>query len=221
MQTGFAAVLGVLLLTEPMLPPNWQTVMAQDVSSSRQQIAVVDFSYGNTRSPYYASYQNVGVSKGVSARMVDALAAEEAYVVIDPIRVQQALKALNLTESLSPADAISLGKKLNADVVLTGTITEFKAEQTCLSGDCAPETKAQVTIESSVIEVDSGNVATRRSNATLTREQSEEASPSQNLLGAEPSRGVLDEAVEKAIANLVGGLTGNPDSIEFRRDVYP
>ncbi|MEO0373676.1 MAG: CsgG/HfaB family protein [Cyanobacteria bacterium P01_A01_bin.17] len=215
--------LGILLLTGPLLSPTLKTVVAQESPDSRQQIAVVDFSYGDTRSPHYASYKNVGVSKGVSARMVEALAAEDAFIVVDPNRVQQALVTLNLTGPLTQADAISLGENLSADVVITGTITEFKAEQACVGGQCSPETMAQINIESSMVEVDSGNVATRRSNVSMTREQSGDVPSPSGGLGAEskPNSNVLDDVVDKAIANLVKGLTGEPDSIEFHRRVYP
>lgn len=224
MSVHFAARTGIVLLIGGLLSPMPPTVMAQEQPEDRQQIAVVDFSYGDTRSPHYASYKNVGVSKGVSAQMVAALATEDAYVVIDPSRVREAFQRLNLTRPLGTANAMQLGEYLNADVVLTGAVTEFQVEQVCEGGSqCSPETKAQVAIESSVIEVDSGRMTTRRSDVNMTREQSGNPVFPANHLGAEPQSGrnVLDDAVDKAIANLVKGLTGEPDSIEFRRNRYP
>ncbi len=228
MPTHFAVRVGVgvVLLTGAMLSPALKTVMAQERQTLRPQIAVVDFNYADTRTPYSASYKDVGVAKEVSTRLLEALVAEETYGVIDPMRVQQALSTLNFSGPLSPTDAISLGKELKADLVLIGTITDFNSEQACTGkGQCSPATTAQISIESSTIDVDSGNVATRRSNVSMTREQSGNAPSASGSLGSElesePSRDVLDDAVEKAISNLVKGLAGKPDFREFRRNRYP
>lgn len=203
--------LGAILLIGSFLPPVLQPAIAQQVPFGRQQVAVVDFSYSNTQSPYYASYQNVGVSKGVSAKLSEALDTDRAYRTIDQSRVEQTLKTLNLSGPLTTADAIKVGKAVGADIVLTGTITKFEAGPKCsgLSSDCAAIT-AQVAMETTVVETTTGNVATRQSNASMTR--------SGSGIG---TNAVLDEVVDQAISNIVNGLTDNSDRIEFRRSITP
>ncbi|MGF1601446.1 MAG: CsgG/HfaB family protein [Thermosynechococcaceae cyanobacterium] len=203
--------LGALLLTGSILPPVIRPAIAQQVPIGRQQVAVLDFSYNNTQSPYYASYQTVGVSKGVSVKITEALDADRTYRTIDQSRVEQTLKTLNLSGPLSTADAIKVGKAVGADIVLTGTISKFEAGPKCSgsSSDCAATT-AQVAIETQVIETASGNVATRQSDANMTRSGS-----------GSSTNTVLDEVVDQAIANIVDGLTDNTDRVEFRRSITP
>ncbi|MGB7416051.1 MAG: CsgG/HfaB family protein [Thermosynechococcaceae cyanobacterium] len=206
--------LGVLLLTGLGNASSLQPVIAQQVPVGRQQVAVVDFSYGNTRSPYYTSYENIGVSKGVSAKIAAALKTDGTYRTVDQSRVEQTLKALNLSAPLTNADAIKVGKTLGADIVLTGTISKFEAGPKCSgsSSDCAAVT-SQVVIETNVIETASGNVATRQSDASMTR--------SGSGVGQDAKTMVLNEVVDQAIANVVNSLTDNRDRVEFRRSITP
>jgi hypothetical protein len=207
--TPMAMALGAILLTGSVLSPVIPPAIAQPLPTARQQVAVIDFSYSAPSSDDAAT---VDVSKGVSAKIAAALNADGTYRTVNQDRVEQTLKTLNLSGALSATDAIRVGKALGADLVLTGTITKLESGQKCTdpSSDCAA-IMAQVVLETNVTETASGNTATRRSEASITRSGA----------GTNTQTLVLEEVVDQAIANLVKGLTENTDRVEFRRSVTP
>lgn len=207
-----STILGTLLVAVPVVQ---QAAVATAAPNSRQQIAVVDFTY--------RSAAETGSDPGlaVGTQLFEALMANGTYTVIDRSRVAQTLSTLNFGRSLSVDDAIKLGETLGADLVVTGTVTEFSAQQqqcTVSRAVCTPKTTAQVALEANIFETDAGTVTTRRSQIKMTREQQGTPAPE---AGSDVAKVALEAAADQAIANLVDGLTGGTDFIEQRRQFIP
>ncbi len=210
---------GILLLTGPILSPSMmRTAVAQQVPMSRKQIAVIDFNYSNSQSTDDESFQNMGGAQDIRLKLVEALQTDKTYQTVNNHRIEQTLKALNLSSPLSSNDAIKVGKALGADIVLTGTITKFEISEICSgpSINCAPEVKAHVVLETNAVETASGKVANRRSDASMTRRLS-----SGSRVSPVSRAAALDEVLDQAINNLIKGLANTTDHVKFRRRINP
>ncbi len=119
-----AAALGMLVAAIP------STTNAQ--APRKPRIAVLDFDYGTVQSYVDQIFgQDVDVGKGISELLVNDLVNDGTYSLIERSALDKVLNEQNFSNSdrADPSTAAKLGKILNVDAILIGTITEFGNEK--------------------------------------------------------------------------------------------
>jgi curli biogenesis system outer membrane secretion channel CsgG len=93
---------------------------------SKRRIAVLPFEYGAVQS-WVGSYD---VGKGITSMLVTKLVEDGTFSVIEREALDQVLKEQNLSLSgrADPETAVRIGKLLNVDAIVVGTVTEFGFE---------------------------------------------------------------------------------------------
>lgn len=98
----------------------------------KPRIAVLDFDYGTVQSYVNEIFgQNVDIGKGISELLVNDLVNDGTYSLVERKDIDRILTEQNFSNSdrADPSTAAKLGKILNVDAILIGTITEFGSEK--------------------------------------------------------------------------------------------
>ena len=119
----FPAVIASLLLLLNILGfPN----VAQAEVGEKRRIAVMPFDYGSVMSVVGAH----DVGSGIVALLITRLVQDGTYTVVDRQMLDSIIKEQNLSMSgrADPATALKIGKLLNVDAMVVGTVTQFGFE---------------------------------------------------------------------------------------------
>lgn len=98
----------------------------------KPRIAVLDFDYGTVYSEVAQIFgQNVDIGKGISELLVNDLVNDGTYSLVERSAIDRVLNEQNFSNSdrADPSSAAKLGKILNVDAILIGTITQFGSEK--------------------------------------------------------------------------------------------
>jgi curli biogenesis system outer membrane secretion channel CsgG len=95
-------------------------------ADGKRRIAVLPFEYGAVQS-YVGSYD---VGKGITSMLITKLVDDGTFSIIEREALDQVLKEQNLSLSgrADPETAVRIGKLLNVDAIVVGTVTEFGFE---------------------------------------------------------------------------------------------
>jgi len=95
-------------------------------ADGKRRVAVLPFEYGAVQS-WVGSYD---VGKGITSMLITKLVEDGTFSVIEREALDQVLKEQNLSLSgrADPETAVRIGKLLNVDAIVVGTVTEFGFE---------------------------------------------------------------------------------------------
>jgi curli biogenesis system outer membrane secretion channel CsgG len=120
----FAAALALLVAGIP--------VKTNAQAPHKPRIAILDFDYGTVHS-YVAQIfgQDIDIGKGISELLVTDLVNDGTYSLVERKQLDKILAEQNFSNSdrADASTAAKLGKILNVDAILVGTITEFGNEK--------------------------------------------------------------------------------------------
>jgi len=138
-------------------------VMAQDLTSLKKRIAIINFEdkagYGH----------NVG--QGVSDMLVTSMVESEKFVVIEREELDEILKEQGLGQSglVTPQSAAKVGQLLGIQRIITGSITEFGSKKNKVGGGIGgfnigvSTTTARVAVDLRIINVNTGEITMAKS----------------------------------------------------------
>ena len=133
-------------------------VMAQDLTSLKKRIAVINFEdkagYGHH------------VGRGVSDMLVTSLVESGKFIVIERAELDEILKEQGLGQSglVTPQSAAKVGQLLGIQRIITGSITEFGSKKNKVGGGFGgfnlgvSTTTARVTVDMRIINVNTGEI---------------------------------------------------------------
>ena len=174
---------------------------AQEQKAPRKKrVAILDFDYGTVRSGVAALFgTDVDVGRGIGDLLVKHLVQDGTYSVIERKMLDKILAEQNFSNSdrANPTSAAQLGKILGVDAIIVGTITQFGGQTDNksvggggggwggfgLGGISRKKTKAIVTIDARVIDIDTAEIL------AVADGKGESKRESTSLLGAGAGRG--------------------------------
>lgn len=148
---------------------------AQNASSRRPRIAIMDFDYATVQSSTSALFgTNVDVGKGIADLLVTNLVKDGSYSIIERKALDKILAEQNFSNSdrADPTSAAKIGKMLGVDAILVGSITQFGNETKNkglggaggnwggygLGGFHHSNSNANVAIDARLVNVDTGEI---------------------------------------------------------------
>jgi curli biogenesis system outer membrane secretion channel CsgG len=141
----------------------------------KPRIAILDFDYGTVHS-YVAQIfgQDIDIGKGISELLVTDLVNDGTYTLVERSALDKILAEQNFSTSgrADSSTAAKIGKILNVDAILIGTITQFGNEKKGFNtggmggnwggfgggGIGHSNTKANVGINARLINVETGEI---------------------------------------------------------------
>lgn len=231
------AVLALLLVAS--------AAQAQEQKAPRKKrVAILDFDYGTVRSGVAALFgTDVDVGRGIGDLLVKHLVQDGTYSVIERKMLDKILAEQNFSNSdrANPTSAAQLGKILGVDAIIVGTITQFGGQTDNksvggggggwggfgLGGISRKKTKAIVTIDARVIDIDTAEIL------AVADGKGESKRESTSLLGAGAGRGgwgagavdfsssgfqetIIGEAVKMAVEGMSKGLIESNGRLKVR-----
>jgi curli biogenesis system outer membrane secretion channel CsgG len=141
----------------------------------RPRIAVLDFDYATVQSSSSAMFgTNVDIGKGITSLLVNNLVKDGTFSIIERAALDKIMTEQNFSNSqrADPSSAAKLGKLLGVDAIIVGSITQFGNETKKvgvgggggglggfgLGGVGHSNSKANVTIDARVVNVDTGEI---------------------------------------------------------------
>ena len=223
-QTSLGTLLFATIATPTLLAPAFsnQPAIAQEATSSRKRIAIMDFNYANTSNTgYWYSYRGFGAARGISEMLINELVNDGTYIVVDRSRLEQAMTDHNMSGDLDTADAVKLGKELGVDYVVVGSVTQFNVETKRSGGRIlgvragSEKTQAVVQINSRLIETATGDIlATAKGEGEA--DQNDANASFRGIGGSSSSNNedaLLSAAVEQAVMQMVGEMAKVADRL--------
>ena len=148
---------------------------AQDASTRKPRIAVMDFDYATVQTASSALFgTNVDVGKGIADLLVTGLVKDGTYSIIERKALDKIMAEQNFSNSnrADPTSAARLGKLLGVDAILVGSITQFgnETKKTNLGGGGGnwggfgvggighSKSNANVGITARLVNVDTGEI---------------------------------------------------------------
>ena len=152
-----------------------QPAGAQNASTRKPRVAVLDFDYATVQSYSAAMFgSDVDVGKGISDLLITNLVKDGTFSVFERQALDKLMTEQNFSNSnrADPATAARLGKLAGVDVIIIGAITEFGNETKNqnvggggggwhgygLGGIGHSNSKANVAINARVVNVDTGEI---------------------------------------------------------------
>lgn len=210
----------------------------------KKRIAILDFDYATVQTDSSALFgTNVDVGKGITDLLIRDLVQSGAYSVIDRQDMNKILAEQDFSRSdrADPATAARIGKLLGVDAIIVGAVTQFGDEtkhQNIHGGGMSwhgigfggighRKTKAAVTIDARVVNVDTGEIE------AVADGHGESSRSSTSLLGGGGNwRGwgngavdfgssnfqqtIIGEAVNDAVQQLSQGLVQDEPKVQVR-----
>ncbi|MBT9330190.1 CsgG/HfaB family protein [Paracidobacterium acidisoli] len=218
------------------------SLSAQQPSTQRHRVAVLDFSYGTVMTSSQAIFgTNVDVGKGISDLLIDKLTNDGTYRIIERNEINKIINEQNFSNSnrADASTAAKIGHILGVDAVITGDITQFGRDDEHRNyggmlgrwgkgaglGDVGTsKAKAVVAVTARMVDVNTGEIL---ASATGRGESSRSGT---NLLGGgannsgvgggDVSMGssnfgqtIIGEAVTAAVAQLAQSLAADSDKL--------
>jgi curli biogenesis system outer membrane secretion channel CsgG len=151
----------VLILAVLTLP-----LIAQDMSALKKRVAVVDF---EDRAHY-----GYDIGKGVADMLVTALVESKKFMVIERTELEQVLNEQGLGQSglVTPQSAAKVGQLLGAEMLVTGSVTEFGEKESKVGGGLGrlgglnvgvSKKKARVAVDVRLVNVNTGEIVAAKS----------------------------------------------------------
>lgn len=197
------------------------SVLAASPALAKTRIAVIDFQdTANSGAP----------GRAITDMLVTELFNTNLFTIIERSRVDQLLLEQNMVISgaIDPSAAVQLGKLLGVEMIITGSITEFRHEA---AGGVVPlpglpggvaigSHTAYVTIDARAIDAQTGEIKMvareqGASNQTLGGVLYEGAA-----FGGGKTGGVLAGATHKAVLNLVEKLKELPAALPPKSETF-
>jgi len=151
----------VLILAVLTLP-----LIAQDMSALKKRVAVVDF---EDRAHY-----GYDIGKGVADMLVTALVESKKFLVVERTELEQVLNEQGLGQSglVTPQSAAKVGQLLGAEMLVTGSVTEFGEKESKVGGGLGrlgglnlgvSKKKARVAVDVRLVNVNTGEIMAAKS----------------------------------------------------------
>lgn len=202
-------------------------------SARQHRIAVLDFNGSAVNGASQAVFgAEVDIGKGISQMLVGRLMSDGTYQVTAPTRVEEILKAQNLSHSAA-ADAeaaAKVGHRLGVDAVVAGEVTQFGWDNQAAKPDGTPSEpagrkgseapamrRAVVMVTAELIDTNTGQVlATANSKGVSRRTGTKLLDNAATAgMGGSPSmdssifaRSMIGEATTAAVDELAKELEG-------------
>jgi curli biogenesis system outer membrane secretion channel CsgG len=141
-------------------------LLAQDMSSLKKRVAVVDF---EDRAHY-----GYDIGKGVADMLVTALVESKKFMVIERSELEQVLNEQGLGQSglVTPQSAAKVGQLLGAEMLVTGSVTEFGEKESKVGGGLGrlgglnvgvSKKMARVAVDIRLVNVNTGEIIAAKS----------------------------------------------------------
>ncbi len=151
----------VLILAVLTLP-----LIAQDMKALKKRVAVVDF---EDRAHY-----GYDIGKGVADMLVTALVESKKFMVVERSELEQVLNEQGLGQSglVTPQSAAKVGQLLGAEMLVTGSVTEFGEKESKVGGGLGrlgglnlgvSKKKARVAVDVRLVNVNTGEIVAAKS----------------------------------------------------------
>lgn len=212
------------------------TAITAQAATRKPRIAVMDFDYATVETATMNLFGwNVDVGKGVTRLVAANLGKDGTYSVVE----RDALDAVVAEQSFSSAsrkdvaEAVRIGKLLDVDVIVVGSVTEFGAEPRkiglagkltglALSKIKPPKMNAEVEIDARLIDVRTGEILAAMMDKGTSMEPGpsllgdEDWSGGVNLGASDFQRTILGEATRAAVNKLTTDLVVDAEKIAVR-----
>jgi curli biogenesis system outer membrane secretion channel CsgG len=143
-------------------------LIAQDMSALKKRVAVVDF---EDRAHY-----GYDIGKGVADMLVTALVESKKFLVIERSELEQVLNEQGLGQSglVTPQSAAKVGQLLGAEILVTGSVTEFGEKESKVGGGLGrlgglnigvSKKMARVAVDIRLVNVNTGEIVAAKSAA--------------------------------------------------------
>ncbi len=216
----------LLLLTSMSSAP----VFAQ---SGTKRIAVYDFDDSAVRSEVvdaYGSQKKIGAQ--VAHRVIADLVKSSAFDVIDRAQIDQIMHEQNLKFSprFDPSEAPKLGRLLNVDAIVTGTVEELSSEvnnnkfSLLHVGIGKAEAQAEVNVSVRVISTESGRIfladtadTTSKQGRGMGTSFADKGSSSNDSDSSHPRATAVTMAVNQAAGELAAKIIERASSMPSRQ----
>lgn len=210
----------------------------------KKRIAILNFDYATVQTDSSALFgTNVDVGKGITDLLIRYLVQSGTYSVIDRQDMNKILAEQDFSRSqrADPASAARIGKLLGVDAIIVGAVTQFGDETKHqnvhgggmnwhgigFGGIGHRKTKAAVTIDARVVNVDTGEIE------AVADGHGESSRSSTSLLGGGGNwRGwgsgavdfgssnfqqtIIGEAVKTAVEQLSQGIVQDQPKVQIR-----
>jgi curli biogenesis system outer membrane secretion channel CsgG len=198
-----------------------------------KRIAVYDFDDSAIRSEVldvYGSQKKIGAQ--VAHRIIADLVNSSAFDVIDREQIDRIMHEQNLKFSprFDPKDAPKLGKLLNVDAIVTGTVEELSAEvnnnkfSVLHVGIGKAEAQAQVNVSARVIGTETGRIflsdtvdATSKQGRGIGASFADKGGSSSDSDSAHPRANAVTMAVNHAASELAARIVEKASSMPSRQ----
>ena len=232
----------LLLAAGSLLPVAAQT--QNPAPTRKKRVAVIDFEYGTVRSGVAGLFgTDIDVGRGICDLLVKRLVQDGSYTVVERRMLDKILAEQNFSTSdrANPATAAQIGKILGLDAIIVGSITQFGAETKGtkvggagggwggfgLGGLSMKKTKAIVTIDARLIDVDTAEIlAVADGKGESKRESTSVLGGGGNWHGFGAggvdfsSSGfeetIIGEAVKAAVDQMTLGVVAAKDKLQVR-----
>jgi curli biogenesis system outer membrane secretion channel CsgG len=217
---------------------------AQDASTRKPRIAVMDFDYATVQTASSALFgTNVDVGKGIADLLVTGLVKDGTYSIIERKALDKIMAEQNFSNSnrADPASAARLGKLLGVDAILVGSITQFgnETKKTNLGGGGGnwggfgvggighSKSNANVGITARLINVDTGEILAVAEGAGQSSRSSTSllggggnwhgfGGGSADFGSSDFQQTIIGEAVKTAVDKLRVDLVSNSSKVSVR-----
>jgi len=141
-------------------------LLAQDMSALKKRVAVVDF---EDRAHY-----GYDIGKGVADMLVTALVESKKFMVIERTELEKVLEEQGLGQSgaVTPQSAAKVGQLLGAEMLVTGSVTEFGEKESKVGGGLGrlgglnlgvSKKMARVAVDIRLVNVNTGEIVAAKS----------------------------------------------------------
>jgi curli biogenesis system outer membrane secretion channel CsgG len=195
------------------------TLLAQ---TEKRRIAIYDFDYSSVKSEVVKSLgADSNIGHNVAEMLLSPLTESGSYEVMDRARVETIMKEQNLKFSnrFDSSQAVSYGKILQVDAIVTGTVNNLSIEQIQKTkgllgvGHKVVDLKATIELTAQMISTETGQIYLAPSAiAEVTEEIGREsgftdASASGNQTGSQRTGNVQAQLVRKALHQALDDIS--------------
>jgi curli biogenesis system outer membrane secretion channel CsgG len=220
-----ASYLALLLAMTP-----WTAAFAQ---RSVRRVAVYDFDDTAVKGEVkeaYGSEKKIGAQ--VAHRVIADLVNSAEFDVIDRDQIDRIMKEQNMHFSarFDPSEAPKLGKILNVDAIVTGTVEELSSEVTNNKmsllhvGFGKGQAQARVNVSARVIGTETGRIfladtvdATAKQDRGMETSYADKGGSSSDSDSAHPRAIAVTAAVNQAAAQLAAKIIARADQMPARQ----